>query len=141
LPTEPTPEEIWKFAETLDLDVIAKQLLWLKGCLDHAGDATGANSRNAALASLLGLIEFVKAIPQLGCHQIPPPALTVLHTALDDLDNGKVHPLLEKRAISRGQPVSNQRRFLRGCAAAIMDCLMQSGLSDLKRAKSSARNY
>ena len=56
-----------------------------------------------------------------------PPALVALQLALSDLDDGKVHPLLEP-ADSKGQPVSTQRRLLWGCAAAVMDCLMQSGV-------------
>jgi hypothetical protein len=127
MPTEPTPEEIREFAETLDLYAVAKELLWLKGGLDHAGDAPWGAGRNAALCSTMHLIEFLKAIPQLG-YQIPPPALTQLHLALADLDYGKVSLLL-KPTVSRrrGQPVSIERCGLRAAAAAAMDCLMQSG--------------
>ena len=127
--TPPTSEKIRKFAETLDLYAVAKELLKLKARLDHARDATPANGRSAALWSLLSLVEFVQAIPQLG-HKIPPPALTALTAALADLENGKVAPLLEKAtATVKGRPVSDQRRRLQGTAAAVMDCLMKSGFS------------
>ena len=125
LPTEPTPEEIQAFAETLDRYAVAEELLRLKYHLDHVGDITGANSRTAALAALLGLIKFItRAIPG---YQVPPASVTVLHLALSDLDDGKVHPLLKKRADVKGQPVSTESCLVRACAAAAMDCLMHSG--------------
>jgi hypothetical protein len=132
MPAEPTLQEIQAFAKTLDRSVVAEELLRLKYHLDHVGDITGANSRTAALAALLGLIKFVtRAIP--GC-QAPPPGLTLLHQALSDLDDGKVHPLL-KPAGAQGQPVSSERRILSGCAAAVMDCLIQSGFKPNEAAR------
>src|SRR5262249_53076206 len=126
LPAKPTPAEIRAFAETLDPHAIAKELQGLKYHLDHAGDITGANSRNAALASVLGVIDFLRAIPQLGYELVPPPALTALHIALADLDDGKVAALLKPEK-PRGQPVLTEARLLWGCAAAAMNCLMLSG--------------
>jgi hypothetical protein len=125
---EPTLDEIQAFVETLDLHALAKEILCLKRHLDVAGEPTGANSRDAALTSLLGLIEFVQN--QLG-YQIPPPALTGLHTALAALDDGAVLPLLQKRKVAR-KPVSVGTRQLHGCAAAVMQCLMQSGFGRLE---------
>lgn len=131
---ELSPEEIRQFAEMLDLGAVVEDLLRLKRHLAQAGDFTGANSRNAALASLLGVMRFLNR--QL---HISPPALIALQLALSDLDDGKVHPLL-KPADATGQrlgasrkeqhhrsKVSTETRLLWGCAASAMDCLMQSG--------------
>ena len=124
MPAEPTPEEIRAFAETLDPHAIAKELFRLKHQLDYAGDITGANSRNAALALVLGFIDFLQAIPQLDYELAPPPALTALLIALADLDDGKV-PALLKPAKRKGQRVPP--RLVWGCAAVAMDCLMRNG--------------
>jgi hypothetical protein len=122
MPAEPTPEEIRAFTETLDPRAVAEELLRLKYHFDHVGDIAGANSRTAALAALLGLIKFVtRAIPD---YQVPPPALTALHIALADLDDGKV-PALLMPAKRKGQRVPP--RLVWGCAAAAMDCLMRNG--------------
>jgi hypothetical protein len=125
---ELSPEEIREFAETLDLGAVVEDLLRLKRHLAQAGNITGTNSRNGVSASLLGVIKFLNR--QLHSS---PPALVALQLALSDLDDGKVHPLLEP-ADSKGQPVSTQRRLLWGCAAAVMDCLMQSGVESKEAA-------
>ena len=119
---ELSPEEIREFAETLDLGAIVEDLLRLKRHLAQAGNITGTNSRNAVSASLLGVIKFLNR--QL---HISPPALVALQLALRALDDGTIPPLL-RPAIRKGQPVSDERRLLWGCAAAVMDCLMQSGV-------------
>jgi hypothetical protein len=126
---EPTPAEVEAFAATLDLQAVAKEMLCLKRHLDTAGELTGIGSRNAALGSLLGLIEFVKT--QLR-YQVIPPALTGLHMAVAALDDGVVLPLLQKKQKHAGRPVSEKDRILHGYVAAVMNCLMKSGFDRLK---------
>jgi len=89
----------------------------------HFGD-----KRAAAKIAVNAVAAFVGSIPKWGDQHFDLIFLDLL-TALRDLDQGIVHPMLEPKAFQNRKPASIHRKFLKSYVVHCTDRLHAAGMS------------
>jgi hypothetical protein len=106
-----------------------RRLAELEGGLSLALAQVTEDSRHAAMTALEAVLSFIDSIPEWERRDFEAPLWTLL-CALDDLDYGRVHPMLSPNpAVHNRKPDSNVRKVAKGHAVICVDVLRRSGLS------------
>jgi hypothetical protein len=105
---------------------IDKTLAALQGGLKSADEESG---RDASSTALRAVIEFVNAIPTLASQNLALPLVHLL-SALQDLDSGRVAPMLAPaKGFDNRKPDAGMRKVQRAFAIFAVDELRRFGMS------------
>lgn len=85
-----------------------------------------ANSRRGAGLALKAALEFVYSHPHLVSQGLSKPFFAIL-AALNDLDNGRVVPMLEPLPFANHHPESSVVKMAKGQACFYVECLKALG--------------
>ncbi len=103
-------------------------LVKLEADLKKALGFMGDNSRKAAGLAVRATLEFTHAHPHLTSQGLTRPLYALL-SALDDLDKGRVAPMLEPAYFGNRPPIGNAQREARAHASFCVDQLIGTGES------------
>jgi hypothetical protein len=100
----------------------------LEAELKSAVEAMATNSRKGAALAVRGVLEFVHAHPHLTSQGLSQPFFALL-AALEDLDHGRVAPMLQAKVFGNRPPDSSILQMAKGHACFYVDQLKAVGES------------